>query len=514
MSTTENTTNVIDEKKGEDTSVKPDFKRFMSNYLLSVILTIGCAVFIVGGLGLYTTKVAQSNILPDDIKLAPYTVIDRVVNDKPIDINIMRPNFFSSNENTFSQKAIFNSQEYLDSFNKSFLCSLKEAANPNSDMFPNVSLYFSNVYDHLASICFYLVNSIFLTLGYLPESLIMLLYGFFGIFIWFTIYAINLFASAGIHIAYISQLFRNSSENKKQWEPKENISFFRLNKLILFFCISIPAIISTFVSAIFFTFYGLIAPLYATYSIPNKNKEKKYNVVDFIKDTFAYKTFFFFILATISLFSNGKTYLGTNGIIGIVIAVIFAYFVGLYANPMPEKGVDGFTSKIRQNFTQASVVKPDLSDPKLVQICKSIPIDDADMEEIIQRGKFRAVTNPTGGGDNGNSTMEIKSFDNNQHINDNNNTVNSNPINSNPINSNPINNVNDNNVNDNTDNVNNDLTEKDRLFKQITEAAKNKDINEYNKIRNENIKKINDINNKQQFLKGGNRKITQRIKNK
>ena len=87
MSDTENT-NVIDEKKNEfkNSNTTSDFKGFIKNYLLSIVFTIG--IFIIGGIGLYTTKIAQSNILPDNIELAPYTVFDRIVNDKPIDINI------------------------------------------------------------------------------------------------------------------------------------------------------------------------------------------------------------------------------------------------------------------------------------------------------------------------------------------------------------------------------------------------------------------------------------------
>ena len=125
MSTTENTS-AIDEKKTPDsgTSTQPyDFKSFAANYASSIIFTIGISIFIIGGLGLYTSKVAQSNILPDNIDLAPYTVFDRVVKNIPIDINVMRPSFFSENKDTISQKVIFNSQEYLDSFKNSiFLC--------------------------------------------------------------------------------------------------------------------------------------------------------------------------------------------------------------------------------------------------------------------------------------------------------------------------------------------------------------------------------------------------------
>ena len=125
MSDTENT-NVIDEKKNEfkNSNTTSDFKGFIKNYLLSIVFTIG--IFIIGGIGLYTTKIAQSNILPDNIELAPYTIKDRVVKDIEVNINIIKPLFFSKDENILLQKSTFNSQEYLDSFNKNFLCYLKK----------------------------------------------------------------------------------------------------------------------------------------------------------------------------------------------------------------------------------------------------------------------------------------------------------------------------------------------------------------------------------------------------
>ena len=97
-------------------------RRFIYFLADKLIFTIGLFIFVIGGLGLYTTKVAQSNILPDNIEFAPYTIFDRVVKDIPIDINIMRPSLFSENKETLSQKVLFNSQEYLDSFSNSFLC--------------------------------------------------------------------------------------------------------------------------------------------------------------------------------------------------------------------------------------------------------------------------------------------------------------------------------------------------------------------------------------------------------
>jgi hypothetical protein len=408
MSTTEDTS-AIDEKKAEESetsTTSPDFKGFITNYLSSIIFTIGIGIFIIGGLGLYTTKVAQANILPDNIELAPYTIFDRIVDDKCyVDINIMRPSFLSENKETLSQKIKFNSQEYLDSFNKSFLCSLKKSADPNAGLFANAPLYFSFVYDNLVAKNFLAINTIFFYLSYLPESIIMLLYGIFGIFLWIGLYFFNVCISIFYHIINIPQLFRTASEqNNKQWESMENISFFRFMKFILFFLWFWVGLISAFVMPAFFTLYGLISPLFATYNI--KNGKNGNNVTNFLYDNLVYKKFFFFILATLSLFTNGIKYLGNNAIVGIIVAVIFAYFMGLYTNEMPEPGTDGFSFKIRQHMKQCKVFDRDNNEPKLVEICERIPINDEKMEELISRGLRRELTKPKEVGGDGDYDYE------------------------------------------------------------------------------------------------------------
>jgi hypothetical protein len=197
------------------------------------------------------------------------------------------------------------------------------------------------------------------------------------------------------HFVNIPELFRETNEDKNKWESDDNISYLRFSKFLLFCFIWIPVgLFSTFVMPIFFTIYGLFSPLFATYTI--KGTKKSYGVYDFIKDTFAYKKLFFFILATLSLVSNGSTYLGSNAIIGILIAVAFAYYMGLYSNEMPEIGINGFTSGIKQNAKQASVIPLDKT--QLVEICKHIAIDDTEMEKIIDNGTFRKIISKETGG--------------------------------------------------------------------------------------------------------------------
>lgn len=421
MSTTENKSTIEEKKNGkqnETLNTSPILKRTMLTW--SIIFTIGIVfVFIFGTLGLYMTKIAQSNILPDDINLAPYTVIDRIVTDIPIDINIKRPSFFSENKDTFSQKATFNSQEYLDSFNNSFLCYFKKnAENPNGGLLSNAALFFSSVYDNIVAKNFLLINNIFFYLGYLPESIVMIICGFFGIFLWIAMYLFNLCISVFYHIANIPELFRNASTNEeKEWESYENIGFFnfgffKFNIKLLYFCFiwSWITIISTVLSPLFFSLYGLLAPLYVKYDVKQINKT--YNFINFIKNTFVYKKLFFIILATINLYFYGIAYLGFYSIISISLAVLFAYYMGLYDDEMP---IESFSQGINTKIKRARVTKIDINDPEgilkaqKVKICQPVPIDNDQIKNIVNSGNYRKLTKPKqSGGDDYDLDSELK----------------------------------------------------------------------------------------------------------
>jgi len=364
MSTTENTS-TIDEKKEEESGTStsnPDFNKFMKNYLYIIIGPILFSIVFIGGLGLFTTKVAEANILPDNIDFFPYTDIDPVIQQIPVNINIMKPSLFPKEEEILSQKAIFNSKEYLDSFNNSLLHFLQKGSEDPSITLANIPLYLSYVYNNTTCRGFQTLNIIFSNLAYLPEWFIMILYGFLGILIWLALFVINCFWSWVYHLIYIPQLFRLSYidklTNKATWESSADISFFNFKNwgTLIFFCffwwlMIIPIIISAVLSPIIITINNLISPFFATYKIKDQDKfinhangqPINFNILKFLIQTLSYKSFFIFVMSTIALVTNGLTYLGSSSLIGILIAIGFAYFMGLYNNPMPEPGVDGFT---------------------------------------------------------------------------------------------------------------------------------------------------------------------------
>jgi hypothetical protein len=357
----------IDEKK-EPVVSPTNYTLFIMNYIISIIITIGILIVLIGSLGLYTTKVAQSNILPDNINLAPYTDIARDIKEMAIDMNIMKDRTWTGKlTNIYSQKAYFNEKQYIanfkDTLTGSALNSLKEWSEPTNGIIANPALYLSQIYNSLIANNFAFINTVFLYLSYFPEWTIMLLYGFFGFFIWMALYLFNFCASILYHFTNILNLFRTTlSGDNTKWETNATVSLFGFNRITKWICFWFLwwwlAFISIFLTPIITSLLALISPLQASYKIDIKSK-KKMGILDFITDTIVYKKTFIFILATISLLYNSITILGAQSLIGVIVAIIFSYFIGLYTQTIPElNDITNFSQNLaNQTVIQAKLVK-------------------------------------------------------------------------------------------------------------------------------------------------------------
>jgi hypothetical protein len=385
-------TNTIDDKKNSNSSTKQNkVIPFLIYYLVVTIGSIIIFVFLIGSFGLYTTKVAQSNILPDNSGLAPFTDINRVVKDIPIDINVVKPwqDFFSFNSNnTVSQKINFNSEEYLASFKDSFLCALKSKAKPDSGAFANTALYYSKVYDGIIATNFSVINTIFYYLSYFPESIIMLIYGLIAIPLFFIFFGISYLWTFFYHIINIPQFFRAASENnEKKWEPTNKISFLRIIPLILIGFNCFGAFISSCLTPFLFTLYAFITPL----AVPGQVNDKKYNVLNFILDAFSYKSKFFLDLATIGLIANVFNFFSVNIALAIIPALIILYIMGEYTIESPEVNTNGFT---KANGIKLAKVAFDTSNYNAVSynVC-AIPEEQTGIQSGGQSGAKKGKKN-------------------------------------------------------------------------------------------------------------------------
>ena len=345
--------NVIDEKKAEKSGTStdnPDLKVFLTKYVIS-IFTICVVVFCIGGAGLYTCKVVQANIIPDDIDLFPYSNIPRDVNSGNINIDIMRPSLFF-NKGTICRHAVFDAKSYSKNFTDTFVCKNKnwgDSANKDSSVY---GLFFSQVYNNLLQKNYAVINTVFTYFNCFPETVMMVLYGFFGMFFWIGMLFFNMGISIWYHLAKSYLLFKIPSKDKKQWvdNPEGGGLIYSVKSNVFYMCFMPLLFMSYILSIPFFTFYTMLSPLSAKYKISSykndNDKNRTYSFIDYIKNNFVYKKQFFFILSTISLLKNGQQYLGNNAVAGIILAVLFAYYMGLYNNTTPEIGTDGFIGKL------------------------------------------------------------------------------------------------------------------------------------------------------------------------
>ena len=99
-------------------------------------------------------------------------------------------------------------------------------------------------------------------------------------------------------------------------------------------------------------------------------------------------------MVTLSLISNGIKYLGSYYSVAIIFAIIFSFFMGLYTNTQPNNNEFILVKSINE-IIQAPISS---SNKNLVEICKSIPMNDTKMDKIRNEGTFRKTKTGSGTG--------------------------------------------------------------------------------------------------------------------
>jgi len=332
MSSAENKPDLVEEKKEQIKGMTSEFgkyKEFFTNLTNNVIFKLVVRTIILGTMGLYVAKVAQSNILPDDVDLSPFTDIKRNVSQIPIDINIIKERTFwgvgiwDKPINVYSEKIEFDNDAFLKSFNGSLLCFLKKNANPQN-FFGNLCLYFSKVLSETTSNSFWLTNRIFNVYNYLPEWIIMLVSGFYPSIFFGIFFIFNLLGGIIPHLKNLTQFFRKPNWSGNDWEDEGKIHFLRPFKWLIFwflwFWISLNSMI---IMPIYLTFYNFIAPLTAKYKTQGVTKEKHFGT--FLLDNIFYKGSFLFTLFSYYLGINAYKYLPKMYSIALIITLSFIF---------------------------------------------------------------------------------------------------------------------------------------------------------------------------------------------
>jgi hypothetical protein len=342
------TDNIESKKKEQANEVKTtDWKQFAIKFSKSFLVTICLGVVVFGACGLYTAKVAESNILPSDVDFAPYTNINYTV-DPPASIfmNIIkiRPwkgfNFWNDPISVHSQEAMFEKEDFTNSWLFKFLCFLDTYANSNE---PNAPKTFSNLSHFMHSILktnlansFGIVNTIYSLLYKLPEWIVLLFYftvfPFIGIFLLFY----NGIRALITHLGNTTAAF-SEFRDKQKWEDialfdndRGWLNFFWV--IIVFIFYVIISFNLVFFMSCFTTIYSLFTPLSREYKL-NKSEET-YGFGTFLRDTFVYKKSFILFLTAYTLLDSVNTYLNnSNYIVGCIIAILILAFGFNIFNP-------------------------------------------------------------------------------------------------------------------------------------------------------------------------------------
>jgi hypothetical protein len=338
-----------------NTSKKIDLKGFLKNYFYVIIIGfLFIGVIFIGSIGLYLTKIADANILPTDINLAPYKEMSatelqeeiikraKIITMNPVKIRgLFGLNIWDDPIQSYSQKAYFDYKEFIDSFDDSWISRLNKYASNPSNSLSNLSLFISKILTSMTVNSFGLITNIYQILNFLPEWLTMLVSLFLGGFILTFINLYNLIIGIIYHIINIKQFFRNSLlQNSEVWEPENYSSWLRITKLILFgilwWWIVLGSILFlTPFYAMFITFYTFLKPLTAKYQLDKG--EGKYGFWSFLKDNIIYKKSFLLILTSIGLFRSSSTYLGGNYALGLLIGVVIVGILfGMYNPSIPK----------------------------------------------------------------------------------------------------------------------------------------------------------------------------------
>ena len=345
----------IADKKNEKENggKKLNFKKFAISFFGHFLITICLCTVVIGAFGLYTAKVAQSNILPIMPDSAPYTENDYEMDSIAVFMNIVKErgakglNFWTEPISVTAQKATFIKEDFNENGVFKYLCEMKSFTEKN-EYFSRMMFFLRKIFIRGVVSSFGMIKTIYSSLYLLPEWFLMLIY-----FTILPIIFIFLFLYNGvkIFIEAVSNLtlpFRESntthtgngiefkyekpSENDptaEWWRPwttleikqykqdNEGWFFGTITKIIdytgngLMFMIYVMLTLNVIIPiSLAVTFFGLTNPLLRKYKLDKENDDgSEHGIGDFLRDTFVYKKTFIIFLAVSNLLMSTGVYL-------------------------------------------------------------------------------------------------------------------------------------------------------------------------------------------------------------
>jgi hypothetical protein len=334
MSESESDSNAIDSKKTEntDTTKSVNYAGFTTG-LITYTIHIIISFVLIGSMGLYMCKIAQSNVLPDNLKYAPFGDKIKDVEQIPININVVKVyglmgmGMFLGQKPSLeeSTKIVFDSKQIAESYNKGVL-GLLESLKTNPERAGFFGLYFTDVLSSIIATNNIIINGFFGFMNqYLPETFILFIFPFIVLlFIIFMLF-LNIILAFFYQLSHWSDFFMHKviKNNKVVWE--DPITFFRPLRAFFFFLyllfLFVPFIA---IFPLLTTLYSLFAPLGLSATI--YKTDQQFGFLQFLKDVIIYKNQFYLILLTLGLLSQSSVYLGQNGIIGCLVGILIVMF--------------------------------------------------------------------------------------------------------------------------------------------------------------------------------------------
>jgi hypothetical protein len=358
-------TNAIDNKKKENqtgtTRPSPNYNDFAYQLFLNTIRII-FVYGIIGSIGLYTCKVAQANILPNNVDYFPFSDEIKKVEQIPINVNVIKEYgffglgwIFGQSPKTFSTKIEFDPSEIFKSYENGLIGMLNSfKTNPNrSNFFP---LYIRDVLVNIIAINNYIIDKTYSVFNqFLPESIILLLYPLFLLFFMVFMLFVNMGLSFFYQLKCVGDFFmkKEIKDNKVVWKDPD--SYFQLWRLFCLFLYSFFFFPVVFLLPLFIFLYTTFSPLFNSGKI--QNTQEKYSFSDFLIDTFLYKSQLFIILLTITLFTTTYSTLGPNATVGCVFGILIVFFIFHLYNQYIPKNDTNVTPGLVSSKEASDIVK-------------------------------------------------------------------------------------------------------------------------------------------------------------
>ena len=366
-----NTNNDAINSKNNNNINGPDVGNFILYYALGMLGIVLWVLFWTAWL--YISKLVTSGI-PTDTKYEPYSCdIDPNLGKNDDDGKSVKVSMNSIHQlgmkglafwqmwsedaqaNKWQQEAIFDTQEFLASFDGSLIQEFRDSANirgTGSAAATGFDKFCSIVLNNVAARGFKWYDTFSLS-HKLNDSFKIFIYGLFGLILFPIIWVLNGMCSfyylckavfipekpddinnggANDILGFIIKL--TNSDESGPGGVKNWFKYIGRGFIWLIFWLLIFPILSFFVCPLYATFMPFFKLLWSgSYSLKVDNKfydseqSDTKSFWDFIKDTFAYKRTFLLFLAILNLFTCANTYLGEMyfGAVGlaVVLAIVF-----------------------------------------------------------------------------------------------------------------------------------------------------------------------------------------------